>query len=205
MILNCLITGVGGQGTVLVSRLIGDAAIAKGLDVRGSETIGMAQRGGCVVSHIRIGENIHSPLIPPAKANIIIAFEPAEAVRVISFLAPGGRMIVLDRGVMPVSSALGKTPYKPAEMLVFLKAEFARPKEDQVAQADDEERLIIISGDELIKKCGDPKVLNTALLGIALEKKFFPFTAADILEVLKKRIPAKYLEMNVKALGLGKV
>jgi indolepyruvate ferredoxin oxidoreductase beta subunit len=154
-----------------------------------------------VVSHIRIGENIHSPLIPPGKANIIIAFEPAEAVRVIHFLAPGGRMVVLDKGVMPVSSTLGKTPYKPVEMLAYLKAEFAHPKEEQVAQAGDEERLIIISGDELIKKCGDPKVLNTALLGITLEKKFFPFTAADMLEVLKKRIPAKYLDMNVKALG----
>jgi indolepyruvate ferredoxin oxidoreductase beta subunit len=165
MTLNCLITGVGGQGTVLISRLIGAAAIAKGLDVRGSETIGMAQRGGSVVSHIRLGENIHSPLIPPGKADVIIAFEPAEAVRVLPFLSPSGRMLVLDRGVMPVSASLSENKYNPAEMIGFLK--------NALAPAAGE-RLTVINGKDLIQKCGSSKVINTALLGIALTKNNFP-------------------------------
>jgi indolepyruvate ferredoxin oxidoreductase beta subunit len=203
MNINCLITGVGGQGTVLVSRLIGAAAIAKGLDVRGSETIGMAQRGGSVVSHIRMGQNIHSPLIPHGKADIIIAFEPGEAVRVLPFLAPAGRMIVLDRGIIPVSDALSGGIYSPAGMIAFLKAEFARPQEDKVANAEEGERLFVCDGEDLIKKCGNAKVLNTALLGIAVGKNFLPFSAGDMLAVLRERIPEKYLELNIKAFNLS--
>jgi indolepyruvate ferredoxin oxidoreductase beta subunit len=194
MKLNCLITGVGGQGTVLMSRLIGAAAIAKGLDVRGSETIGMAQRGGSVVSHIRLGENIHSPLIPPGKADVIIAFEPAEAVRVLPFLSPSGRMLVLDRPVMPVSASLSEHGYDPAEMIAFLKSALS---------PDGGERLTIVNGEELIQKCGSPKVINTALLGIALTKNYFPFTKDDMLPVIKERIPERFLELNLRALGGG--
>ena len=87
---NILLSGVGGQGTVLASKLIAAAALAKGLTVHTAETIGMAQRGGCVVSHVRIGENVYSPLIPKGTADVIIAFEPAEAVRVASYLKKGG-------------------------------------------------------------------------------------------------------------------
>jgi indolepyruvate ferredoxin oxidoreductase beta subunit len=208
MIINCLITGVGGQGTVLVSRLIGAAAIAGGLDVRGCETIGMAQRGGSVVSHIRMGTNIHSPLIPHGKADVIIAFEPGEAVRVLPFLAPAGRMIVLDRGVIPVSDALSGGAYSPAAMIAFLRADFDRPREDAVptalpSPAAEGERLMVCNGEDLIRKCGAAKVLNTALLGIAAREKFFPFTAADLLAVLREKIPAKYLDLNIKAFSLS--
>jgi indolepyruvate ferredoxin oxidoreductase beta subunit len=203
MNINCLITGVGGQGTVLVSRLIGAAAIAKGLDVRGSETIGMAQRGGSVVSHMRMGQNIHSPLIPHGKADLIIAFEPGEAVRVLPFLAPAGRMLVLDRGVMPVSNALSGGMYKPAEMIAFLKTEFARPQEEKIANAAEGERLFVCDGEDLIKKCGNPKVVNTAVLGIAVAKKLLPFSADDMLTVLRKKISPKYLDLNIKAFNLS--
>jgi indolepyruvate ferredoxin oxidoreductase beta subunit len=190
MITGILITGVGGQGTVLMSRLIGAAAIAAGLDVRGSETIGMAQRGGSVVSHIRMGDHIHSPLIPPGKADCIIAFEPAEAVRVLPFLSPSGRMLALDRGVMPVSASLSGKKYNPWEMTEFLKMALA-------------ERLTLVDGGDLIRKCGNARVVNAALLGTALAKNYFPFTQADMREAVKSRIPPKYLELNLKALELG--
>jgi indolepyruvate ferredoxin oxidoreductase beta subunit len=189
MITSSLITGVGGQGTVLMSRLIGAAAIASGLDVRGSETIGMAQRGGSVVSHIRMGDHIHSPLIPPGKADVIIAFEPAEAVRVLPFLSPEGRMLVLDRGVMPVSASLGGK-YKPGEMTDFLRSVLA-------------ERLTVVKGGELIGTCGSARVINTALLGTALAKNYFPFTRDYLMKALKERVPSKYLELNLKAFELG--
>lgn len=204
MIFNCLLTGVGGQGTVLMSRLIGAAAIARGLDVRGSETIGMAQRGGSVVSHIRLGQDIHSPLIPRGKADLIIAFEPAEAVRVYTFLAPTGRMLVLNRGIMPMSGMLGEKKYIPGEMLNFLESYLSHPSEERLAQKGEGEWLTVIDGEALIKKCGTSKVLNTALLGTAVGKKFFPFTAEDILAILRERIPPEYLETNIRAFNAGR-
>jgi indolepyruvate ferredoxin oxidoreductase beta subunit len=185
--MNCLITGVGGQGTVLLSRLIGAAAIAKGMEVRGSETIGMAQRGGSVVSHLRMGPGMFSPLIPPGKADLVIAFECAEAVRVLPFLAPAGNLLVLDRGVAPVTSSLGGG-YDPAAMIVYLKACLG-------------ERLTVVSWERLIEGCGNPRVANVALLGRAIAKGLLPFSTEEIVEVLKTRIPAKYLEMNIRALN----
>ncbi|MDR1061428.1 MAG: indolepyruvate oxidoreductase subunit beta [Clostridiales bacterium] len=107
---NCLIAGIGGQGTILAARLIGTAAMAAGLSVRGSETIGMAQRGSGVVSHVRMGGVIFSPLIPPGEADALIAFEPGEAVSAARFLAPGGVAVVCDRPVQPsgVPSGAGR-------------------------------------------------------------------------------------------------
>jgi indolepyruvate ferredoxin oxidoreductase beta subunit len=174
----------------------------------------MAQRGGSVVSHIRLGEGnktsgafpsgIYSPLIPPLKADVIIAFEPAEAVRVLPFLAPGGRMLVLDRGITPVSSAVSGKKYSPPEMIAYLKAEFAQPAGNHGAQAGDGERLVIVPGEELLRKCGDSRALNVALLGIAIKRNFFPFSFAEMRKVLKDRIPPKYLDLNLKALEVGR-
>lgn len=190
MSLNCLITGVGGQGTVLLSRIIGAAAIEKGLEVRGTETIGMAQRGGSVVSHIRLGALIHSPLIPPGKADLVIAFEPAEAVRVFPFLGEAGKMILLNRPVPPVSSALGGPGYEPRLMLEYLKGKMG-------------DGLTCIDGDTLLARCGSVRVVNTALLGAALALGLFPFTAEDAARVLTQRIPERFLDLNIRALELG--
>ena len=93
---NCLLCGVGGQGVVLASKLIAYAAMEKGMEVRTSETIGMSQRGGSVVSHVRMGQEIYSPMIPRHSADVILAFEPAEAVRSLSYLKKGG-VVVVDR------------------------------------------------------------------------------------------------------------
>ncbi len=97
MVINCILAGVGGQGTVLASKLIAQAAMDKGQNVRTAETIGMAQRGGCVVSHVRVGDEIFSPLIPKHTADIIIGFEPAEAVRCLSYLKKDGTVVVSIR------------------------------------------------------------------------------------------------------------
>lgn len=179
--LNCLITGVGGQGTVLLSRLIGEAAIRKGMDVRGSETIGMAQRGGSVVSHLRIGPGSFSPLIPPGKADLIIAFECAEALRVLPFLAPAGNMLTLDRAL-----AAGSPPDSEG-IIAHLKKVLSG-------------RLTVISWEDLLKRCGSPRVSNVALLGAAIGKGFLPFSIDEAAAVLKTRIPPRYLDMNLKAL-----
>lgn len=182
--LNCLITGVGGQGTVLLSRLIGEAAIRKGMEVRGSETIGMAQRGGSVISHLRIGPGSFSPLIPPGKADLIIAFECAEALRVLPFLAPAGNMLTLDRALTPAASRA----CDPAAIIARLDRLLA-------------ERLTVVPWEELLKRCGSPRVSNVALLGAAIARGFLPFSIDEAAAVLKTRIPPRYLDMNIKALS----
>lgn len=106
MKINCLLCGVGGQGTVLASKLIAAAAMKDGHEVRSTDTIGLAQRGGCVVSHVRFGKKINSPLISEGEADVIIAFEPAEAVRSLNYLKEGGSVVVCTRPIIPVASAL---------------------------------------------------------------------------------------------------
>lgn len=184
--LNCLITGVGGQGTVLLSRLIGEAALMKGMDVRGSETIGMAQRGGSVVSHLRIGGSF-SPLIPPGKADLVIAFECTEALRVLPFLAPTGNMLTLDRTLAPASAS-------PRETACDSKGIIAR------LQNILSERLTVISWEALVKRCGSPRVSNVALLGAAIGRGLLPFSVDEAAAALTTRIPPRYLDMNLKAL-----
>jgi indolepyruvate ferredoxin oxidoreductase beta subunit len=189
--MNCLVTGVGGQGTVLTSRLIGAAALARGCNVRGTETIGMAQRGGSVVSHIRFGGGgIHSPLIPPGRADLVIAFESAEALRTLPFLAPGGSMLVLNRGIAPAGAAIKNAPYDPACFTGELR------------KVLDPSRLAIIDSEDLIRRCGSARVINTALLGFAAQK-FLPFTLEELSSVLKDRLPDRYVQMNEQALRAG--
>ena len=108
---SCLLCGVGGQGTVLASKLLAYAYMQQGKSVRTAETIGMAQRGGCVVSHVRAGAEIHSPLIPKGKADVMIAFEPAEAVRCLPFLKQGGTVVVNQKAVKPVTASLSGLAY----------------------------------------------------------------------------------------------
>ena len=204
MIFNCLLAGVSGQGAELVSRLIGAAAIAKGFDVRGSDTIGVVQRGCSAVSHIRLGQNIFSPLIPQGKADLVIAFEPAEAVRVHTFLSPTGRMLVLDRAIAPASGMSDERKYDPGEMLNFLKIYLSRPSEERLAHKGEGEWLTVINGEELSKKCGGAGVMNTALLGAAVGKKFLPLSAEDILAVIRERIPPEYLDANIRAFNAGR-
>jgi indolepyruvate ferredoxin oxidoreductase beta subunit len=197
---NYLITGVGGQGTVLLARLIGNAAMGADLEVLGAETIGMAQRGGSVVSHIRKGEGLHSPLIPLGGADVIIAFEPAEAVRVLPFLSETGKLLALNRGIAPVSSSLGMNqkiaartgsgPYDPGAMIGYLEGALG-------------DRAIILDGEDLICRCGSPRVINVALLGAAMAKGMFPFGATDILSVIRKNLAPRFLEINEQALRTG--
>ena len=118
---NIVLCGVGGQGTVLASKLIAAAAMKKGISVMSAETIGMAQRGGSVFSHIRLGEHLHSPMIAKGTADIIIGFEPAEAVRMLPYLKEHGQVIVSSHAIMPVTSTLSGADYNGKEMILYLK------------------------------------------------------------------------------------
>jgi indolepyruvate ferredoxin oxidoreductase beta subunit len=146
-----------------------------------------------------MGERIYSPLIPPGTAEIVIAFEPAEAVRILSFLSESGTMIVLNRAIPPVTSSLG-APYDPRLMPEYLAARLGAGGQGAERR---EKRLFVIDGEDLIQRCGSPRVINTALLGAALKRGLFPFDAEDVLRVLERRIPERFLALNRRALEIG--
>ena len=186
---SCLLCGVGGQGTVLASRIIAAAAMAKGLHARTAETIGMAQRGGSVVSHVRIGEEIASSTIPLGTADVIIGFEPGEAAANLKYLKEGGVLILSSKQVKPVTASLGQSAYDGDQCLAWLK--------------DKGSRCIVIDPDAIIAACGSPKVLNVAMTGALAASGAMDLSLGDMEEALRVRMKPKLLEMNLKALQMG--
>ena len=186
---NCLLCGVGGQGVVLASKLIAYAAMEKGLNVRTSETIGMSQRGGSVVTHVRMGETVHSPMIPKGSADVVMAFEPAEAVRNLSYLREDGVMVVDTKAVKPVTATLTQSKYDGKEALEYLQKKV--------------KNLYIIDGDAICEEAGSSKVLNVVLLGVALGSGVLSIPLDDMKEIIKKHVKPQFVEMNIKALELG--
>lgn len=184
---NIVLCGVGGQGTVLASKLIAAAAMEKGLSVMSAETIGMAQRGGSVFSHLRIGEEIYSPMIARGTADLILGFEPGETVRMLEYLKPDGQVIVSSRAVMPVTSALPGSTYSGEEMLNLLRLKV--------------KHLLIIDTDEAIAALGTAKVMNVLMLGAAAHTGALGLSEEELCGALKKRLPEKLWEMNLKALA----
>lgn len=186
---DILLTGVGGQGVVLASRLLAAAAIESGVLARTSETIGMAQRGGSVTSHVRIGNNKKSAIVPDGKADLLIGFEPAEVARNIHKLAPGGKCIVNKQPIQSVVSALSGTYKNPEEVLSYIAASIPN--------------TIFVDG---INLAGGPqfiKTLNIILLGVATGAEFLPFTKENMVNAIKANVPQRFLEMNLKAFEVG--
>jgi len=184
---NIILCGVGGQGTILASRLIASAAMTKDLEIKTAETIGMAQRGGSVFSHLRIGEDVQTPLIAKGEADLIIGFEPGETVRLLPFLRKGGAVVVSSSPVMPVSAMIGKTFYDPEQMLDYLRKKV--------------KRLMIVDAIRASQELGSAKILNVVLLGAAVSCGELGLDAQDMEAAMKQRIPEKYLELNKKALA----
>lgn len=187
--MNCILTGVGGQGTVLASKLIASTALENGLMVRTAETIGMAQRGGCVVSHVRTGANLYSPLISYGQADIIIGFEPAEAVRCLPYLKKEGTVVVSSRGMQPVTAALTNYAYDGCEMMEYLYANV--------------KNLVVIDGEKLCAELGSVKVLNTVLLGAALATDTLNITKEQLIHSIHSILAPKYVDLNLQALETG--
>lgn len=184
-----ILCGVGGQGTVLASRLISAAAMEKQIPVMSAETIGMAQRGGSVFSHLRMGEGLYSPMIARGEADLIIGFEPGEAVRLLPMLKPDGQMIVSDRAVMPVTASLSGADYRAADMLDYLSARVSRLK--------------IVEAEKALREVGSPKVLNLILLGAAVGSGALGLTEEDLRAAILRRIPERFHDLNFRALALG--
>lgn len=186
--LNCVICGVGGQGNVLASRLIAQVLLARDEHVKTAETIGMAQRGGSVASHVR-GGRPQSPLVPKGCADCLIAFEPGEAVRCIDYLAPDGTIVVNTQATQPPVAALQGIDYDGAEALAYLRA---LP----------DVTLVEVDGAAICEQVGSPKVLNIALLAAAVDSGALGITREELEEAIRERLHPRFHEVNLRAIML---
>lgn len=187
---NILLCGVGGQGIVLTSKLIAAASMAKNIPVMSAETIGMAQKGGSVFSFLRTGDNLYCPMFPEGTADLIIGFEPGEAVRMLSYLKPEGTVIINTHSIMPVTAALSEGSYSGEQMLDYLKANV--------------KKLYTLDGDAACRKIGSPKVLNMVMLGGAVASGCLPFTLDEIKSAVENTVNPKFYDLNRKALDEGR-
>ena len=182
---NIMIVGVGGQGTLLASRILGNAVIQKGYDVKVSEVHGMSQRGGSVVTYVKFGDAVHSPIIDKGEADIILAFECLEAYRALPWLKKGGKMIVNDQKINPMPVITGAVDY-PADILAKLEAVVD---------------LTAVDALSLAREAGNAKAVNVVLIGVMAKNTEIPY--AEWIETIKNTVPAKFLEANLKAFDLG--
>lgn len=182
---NIMIVGVGGQGTLLTSRIIGKAALACGYDVKISEVHGMAQRGGSVVTFVRFGDSVAEPVVEEGTADVIIAFERLEALRYAHFLKKDGVLVVNDCRIDPMTVVIGAREY-PKGILEDLKKSHS---------------VYAIDGQTLALSLGNSKVLNSVVLGYAAS--FIGFDKETWLHTVSATVPPKTVDINQKAFLLG--
>ena len=182
---NIMIVGVGGQGTLLTSRILGGIIKAGGFDVKLSEVHGMAQRGGSVVTFVRYGDKVYEPIVEEGQADVLIAFEKLEAMRYAHFLKKDGVMIVNDQRMDPMTVVTGVAEY-PENILENLKKDY---------------RVYAVDATEESKKLGNPRVFNLIVLGIAAQH--MDFSKELWYDVIEKTVPPKTIEINKKAFDVG--
>ena len=195
---NVLLTGVGGQGTVLAAKVLAQAAQAKGWQVRTAETIGMAQRGGSVVSHVRMGDNgeeVIAPLVAKGTADMIIAFEPAEAARVLPYLAPDGVMVSATTSIQPITAALSSEPY-------LAKATVTSLEKRLNVRAGEPARFVLVDDEAVLSQVGNRKALNTVLLAFALKTGHLPLSLDDLRDAIRTCVKPRFVELNLAAIDL---
>lgn len=182
---NIMIVGVGGQGTLLASRILGNVAIGEGYDVKLSEVHGMSQRGGSVVTYVKYGEKVYSPIIDEGEADIILAFEMLEAYRALPYLKKDGVMIANTQKIDPMPVIIGAAEYP----------------EDIEAKMSQKVKLQAVDALELAKEAGNIKAVNVVLIGVMAKNTEIPYE--KWVETIKKTVPEKFLEVNLKAFELG--
>lgn len=187
---NVLITGVGGQGVILISELLGEAAVKDQLRVRGSEILGMAVRGGSVTSAIRLGEDVYGPLIPTSKCSALVGMEPSEALRNITCLSKSSLVILNTAVTVPFTVPLGQSSYPSLEAIL--------EKLNKAA-----ERVIPLDAAKLALAAGSLLTSNIVMLGALFGTERLPIKLATIKETVEERFPAKLAPVNMKAFDLG--
>ncbi len=188
MTTNVMIVGVGGQGSLLASKLLGHVVLSKGYDVKVSEVHGMSQRGGSVVTYVRFGDKVYSPVIDKGEADYIISFETLEAARYLPFLKPGGKVIVNAQEIDPMPVITGAAEYP--EGLV-----------DKMKEAGADVDAMDALG--LASKAGSSKATNIVLMG-RFSNYFKDITKEEWLKAIEECVPQKFLELNLKAFELGR-
>ena len=183
---SVIIVGVGGQGTLLASRILGSVMMNEGYDVKVSEVHGMSQRGGSVVTYVRYGEKVCSPIIEFGEADVVLAFEQLEAARYLPYLKEGGELIVNTQCIDPMPVVTGDAVY-PQDIITKLK-------EMNVS-------VTSIQAHTLAEQAGSVKAVNVVLIGAMAKKLDFP---KDVwIKALKENVPAKFIDMNLKAFDLA--
>lgn len=184
---DVLIVGIGGQGTILASNILGEACLIEGRHIKGAETHGMAQRGGSVESHIRI-DGLYGPLIPPGQADLLISFDLLEALRYSHYLKKDGKIVVNRHLVLPTSVYTQKlTPPTEEEIIAGLK----------------KHKLCLLDADRIATEAGSPLSQNVVMLGAA--SKWMPLKPETFLESVKRLVPKKTIDINAKAFEMGRV
>ena len=184
---NIMIVGVGGQGSLLASKLLGRLLLTKGYDIKVSEVHGMSQRGGSVVTYVRYGEKVYSPIIDKGEADFIVSFELLEAARWTEYLKNGGKIIANTQQINPMPVIIGAAEY-PADLAGKMQA----------AGVD----LDAFDALKLAEEAGSSKAVNIVLMGRL--SKYFDFTMDEWVDAIEKSVPAKFLELNKKAFRLGR-
>ena len=184
--INVIIVGVGGQGTLLTSRILGNVAFDAEKDVKVSEVHGMSQRGGSVVTYVRVGDNVNSPVIEKGQADVIIAFEELEAIRWFEYLKRDGIFIINSQKINPMPVIIGKSKY-PEKILEKIN--------------NNCENVIVIDALKYAEDCGNIKTVNVVLLGVFA--KITGGNRESWINTIKETVPSKVLDVNIKAFELG--
>lgn len=187
---NILITGVGGQGVILMSELLGTAAIADGLRVIGSEVLGMAVRGGSVTSIIRLGDDVYGPLIPTGKCDVLIGMEPSEALRNASYLSKSGWVILNTVPIIPFTVSLGQSKYPSLDQVLG--------ELNRIAS-----KIIKLDAPQIARDAGSLLAANVVMLGALFGTELLPIKVPTIQEMILARFPAKAAPINIRAFELG--
>lgn len=184
---NVLIVGVGGQGIILASDVLGRVAARHGYDVKKNEIHGMAQRGGSVSSHVRFGKQVSSPIIKMGEADVLLSFEQIETLRYFPFLSDKGTVIVNDQKILPPAVFTGKQEY-PGDVLEKIRSKV--PK------------AVVVDGGQVAEKIGNPRVANVIFLGVL--SKYLDIPAETYEQVLKESLKPKLIDINLKAFHEGR-
>ena len=187
---NILIAGVGGQGVILISELLGDAAVRENINIRGSEVLGMAVRGGSVVSIIRLGKDVYAPLIPAGKGDILIALEPSEAMRNSLYLSQSSTVILNTETIVPFTVSLGESNYPRLDEIITRLNPVVK-------------KVITLNANQIAEDAGSPLSANIVMLGAAFGASQFPIKIETIKEAIKARFKAKLAHANINAFELG--
>ena len=184
---NVMIVGVGGQGSLLASKLLGRLLLTKGYDIKVSEVHGMSQRGGSVVTYVRFGDKVYSPIIDKGEADFIVSFEMLEAARYTEYLKADGRIITNTQQINPMPVITGAAAY---------------PTDLETKIAEKGLALTAVDALSLAEEAGSSKAVNIVLMGVL--SSYFDFTEEEWQEAIEKSVPAKFLELNRKAFSLGR-